>query len=193
MRKIILASASPRRKQLLENIGLEFVVEESGYPEEEEINDAIKLAKHLSLQKAKIVAKRHKGEDAVIIGSDTVVWFEGKTYGKPADHADAKRMLSMFSGKMHEITTGFTIIDTKTNKTVTKSQTAKVFFKKMTEEELDWYVATGEPMGKGGAYAAQQKASMLIERVEGDFFTVVGLPVTLLVETLKDFGISVYK
>jgi|SRR5581483_11149788 len=188
MRKIILASASPRRKKLLEQIGLKFSVVESNFPEDLEMNLApAKLAEHLSLKKAETVAKKYK--DAIIIGADTLVCFKNKIYGKPKDKKDAAYMLSLFSGTKHEIMSAFTIIDTSSNKILTSFEKAIVFFRKMTKEEIEWYVNTGEPMGKAGSYASQEKGGMFIEKIDGDFFTVVGLPLCKLVEKLKNFGI----
>lgn len=188
MRKIILASASPRRKQLLENIGLNFVVEESNFPEDLTVEqDPVKLTKFLSSNKAKTVAKNHK--DAIVIGADTVALFGKEIIGKPKDKADSKRILRKLSGKKHIVITSFTVIDAKTGKTITKSSKANVWFGKMTKEEIEWYGETGEPMGKGGGYAVQQRGGIFVNRVEGDFFTVVGLPVYLLIQTLKEFGV----
>ncbi len=190
MRKVVLASGSPRRKDILNKIGLNFSVEESGYPEDLGLNlSPTELAEFLSLKKAETVAQNHK--DAIIIGADTLVVLDGKIYGKPEDNEDAKKMLGQLSGTTHTLITAFTIIDTESGKTFTQSDKALVTFKKLNSEEIDWYVSTGEPMGKAGAYASQEKGMVFVEKINGNFSTVVGLPAHLITESLKTFGINI--
>lgn len=191
MRKIILASASPRRKVLLKQIGLNFEVVVSNF--EEKIEDNLKpvdLAKKFSLQKAKDVAKNY--DDAIIIAADTFVVLGNEILGKPKNKELARKMLEKLSGKAHLVITGFTIIDTKSGKTVTKSVESKVFMKKLTKEEIDAYVNTGEPLDKAGAYAVQEKGGLFVEKIEGDFFNVVGLPIFTLMQGLKKFGVNIF-
>ena len=191
MPKIILASGSPRRKELLGKIGIPFVVEVSDY--EEDMNLKLKpleLAKALSAGKAEAVAERHKGEDAIIIGADTFVVLDNKILGKPHTPEKAKEMIREMSGRAHLVITGFTIIDTKSGKKVSKEVESKVYFRKLTDEEIDAYVRTGEPLDKAGAYAIQEAGSVLIERTEGDYTNIVGLPLPALIEELKKFGIK---
>lgn len=188
MKTIILASASPRRKELLKKIGLEFKVDISRYREDATLElSPKKLAEFLSLQKAKDVAKRHK--NAIIVSADTLVVLKNEILGKPRTAIEAKKMLGKLSGKTHLVITGFTIIDTKTNRTVTKSVETKVYFRKLTVKEIDDYVATKEPLDKAGAYGIQEKARAFVEKIEGDFFNVVGLPIKSLIRELKKFGI----
>jgi len=187
MKQIVLASASPRRKELLEEMDIAFIVDPSG--SEENIDESLsplEIAATLSLQKAQVVAKRHK--NALVIGADTIVVLGKKILGKPKTKAHAKEMLSLLSGKAHDVITGFTIIDTDTGKKVTKAVTTKVYFKKITQEEKDAYVATGEPMDKAGAYAIQERGSFFIEKIEGDFDNVVGLPLFAVKDVLSQFG-----
>ncbi|MEK7281057.1 MAG: Maf family protein [Chloroflexota bacterium] len=190
MKTIILASASPRRKALLEKIGLKFKVEPSDY--EETISAELEpheLAKSLSLEKAKLVAKNHK--NALVIAADTFIAFEGKILGKPLTEAEAKEMLSTISGKPHSVITGFTIIDTENNKTVSKSVETRVHLRALSSSEIDAYVKSKEPLDKAGAYAIQGLGSVLVDRIEGDYFNVMGLPLSTLTESLKEFGVHI--
>lgn len=190
MKKIILASSSPRRKQLLEQIGLRFEIEASNYEEDMTLKmEPSKLAEFLSLGKAKDVAQKHK--DSIIISADTIVAIDGEIFGKPKTPERAKYMLQKLSGKAHSVITGFTIIDTGTNKQITKSVETKVYFKNLSEKEIDAYIATSEPLDKGGGYAIQGKAGLFVEKIEGDYFNIVGLPILSLAEELKNFGIKI--
>lgn len=190
MRKIILASKSPRRKALLNNIGLKFTVEVSNIEEKININiKPQKTAEKLSLEKARQIAKKHK--DAIIIAADTFVVYKNKILGKPETEKNAEKMLKLLSGKQHLVITGFTIIDTKSGKTVTKSDETKVYMKKMTSGEIDAYIKTKEPLDKAGAYAVQEKGGIFVEKIEGDFLNVVGLPVFKLTSELKKFNVRI--
>lgn len=191
MRNIILASSSPRRKQLLKQLGLSFTVDASSIPEH--FNPRLgprKQAEVLSQEKAKTVADRQK--DALIIASDTVVALGTELIAKPEDIAGARRMLKKLSGKTHEVFTGVTIIDTKTGKMLTQSDETKVTFKHITRDELRLYPEKEHVLDKAGGYAAQGLGGFLfIERIEGDFYNVVGLPMFLLVQMLKKFNVDV--
>ncbi|MBN1367680.1 MAG: septum formation inhibitor Maf [Dehalococcoidales bacterium] len=190
MKKIILASGSPRRKELLEKIGLKFEVEAGDI--EEDLNVGLpprELAEKLSLQKAQAAAEKYP--DAIIIAADTIGVFEGKIIGKPHAATEAKKMLSMLSGKSHLVITGYTIIDTETRKTVTKSIETKVYFRKLTKAEIDAYVKTGEPLDKAGAYAIQGLGALIVEKIEGDYYNVIGLPLSSLTESLREFGVKI--
>lgn len=188
MRKIILASASPRRRELLAKIGLEFDIEPGNH---EEIIDSkmepAELAKALSLEKATLIARKH--HDAVIIAADTFIVFEGRILGKPGTEAKASEMLQTLSGKCHSVITGFTIMEGK--KTLSRAVETKVCLKQLSPGEIVSYVDTGEPLDKAGGYAIQGLGAVIIERVEGDFFNVIGLPLSALTESLKAFGINV--
>ncbi len=190
MKTIILASASPRRKELLEQIGLKFKVKPSNYAED--ISSELEpheLAKSLSLEKAKLVAKNHN--NALVIAADTFIVFEGKILGKPRAEIEAKRMLETISGGQHSVITGFTIIDTENNKALSKSVETKVYIRKLTPNEIDAYVKSKEPLDKAGAYAIQGLGSAIVEKIEGDYFNVIGLPLSALAESLKEFGVNV--
>lgn len=189
MRKIILASKSPRRKRLLENIGLQFKIVPSNINENIASSSPREYAENLSLRKARKVAQKYK--DAIIIGADSIVVFKGEIIGKPSSVRNAREILRKLSGKKHLVITGFTVLDSKTNKSETKSVLSKVVFKKLTEKEINEYVKSREPMGKAGAYAVQERASVFIKKIEGDFFNIVGLPVFSLCRVLQKFGINI--
>jgi len=187
---IILASSSPRRKQLLEQIGLTFEVHSSDI--EEILDKTLKprqQVESLSKQKADAVAKKFK--NAVIIAADTMVALDGEVYGKPKDKADAMHMLKKFSGQKHSIVTGFTIIDKATGKEVTRSTETIVWFKELSQDEIEQYIEREKPFDKAGAYAIHELASVFVEKVEGDFFGGVGLSVYLVTKELKKFGINI--
>lgn len=190
MKTIILASASPRRKELLEKLGLKFQVEPSNC--EEDINSELEpheLAKSLSLKKAELVAMNHK--NALVIAADTFIAFEGKILGKPQTETAARKMLAAISGRRHSVITGFTIIDTESNRVLSRSVATEVYIRQLTSNEIDAYVRSKEPLDKAGAYAIQGLGSVIVEKIEGDYFNVVGLPLSALAESLKEFGIHI--
>jgi len=190
MKTIILASASPRRKELLKKTGLKFKVEPSNY--EENISSGLEpheLARWLSLEKSKLVARNHR--KALVIAADTFIVFEGKVLGKPPTETEAKKMLETISGRQHSVITGFTIIDTETNKALSKSVETKVYIRKLTSKEIEAYVKSKEPLDKAGAYAIQGLGSVIVEKIEGDYFNVIGLPLSALAESLKEFGVHI--
>ncbi|SPQ00280.1 Maf-like protein Mbar_A1652 [Candidatus Sulfobium mesophilum] len=189
-RKIVLASTSPRRKELLALTGLHFSVDQSDYEETLAPNvEPRQLARRLSLEKAKAVAEKYS--DALIIAADTFIVCRHSLLGKPHTSVEAARMLTLLSGRRHSVITGFTIIDTATGKRVSRSVLTKVWFRKLTKKETMSYVRTGEPLDKAGAYAIQGLGSMLVERIDGDYFNVIGLPLSSLAEALKKFGVYV--
>lgn len=191
-RKIILASKSERRKSLLEQVGLEFEVRESEYEEDMTVmSDPYELVKFLALKKGEDVARQY--DDAIVISGDTFVVFEGKFIGKPKDEQDATRMLRNFSGKKHEIVSGFAIIDTKNKIIVNDFGKAQVKFKNLSEEEIADYVATAEPLTRAGSYGMMELAAVLIESIEGDFYSVIGLPLNKIYLELKKMGVDILK
>lgn len=190
MKTIILASASPRRKEILEKTGLKFRVDTGDY--EEDMNSELephKLARFLSLEKAKTVA--HKHANALVIAADTFITFKGKLMGKPHTPAEARRMLKALNGKAHSVITGFTVLDTETGKKHSRSVETKVWFKKMTAGEIDAYVKSGEPLDKAGAYAIQGLGSLIVKKIEGDYLNVVGLPLYAVSESLRKFSVKI--
>jgi septum formation protein len=190
MTRIILASASPRRKELLEKIGLEFEVEPGNHAEElHSTADPYVLARSISYKKALIVAHRHS--DALIIAADTFIVFEDTILGKPETIAESHKILTALNGKSHLVITGFTIIDVKSGKTVSRSVGTTVYMKSLSQEEIDSYVESREPLDKAGAYAIQGLGAVIIDRIEGDYFNVVGLPLGALAEALKEFDVHI--
>jgi len=190
MKTIILASASPRREELLKIIGLKFKVEPSNCQENLSLDlEPQELAKSLSLEKARLVAQKHK--NALVIAADTFIVFENKILGKPNTKTEAKDMLEILNGKRHLVITGFTVIDTDTGKAISKAVETKVYLKKLSPDEIDAYVKSEEPLDKAGAYAIQGLGSVIVEKIEGDYFNVIGLPLSALAESLKEFDVHV--
>lgn len=190
MKKIILASASPRRKEILELAGLKFEIRVSDYEEDLTLNKEPRaLARFLSRKKAEEVAHRYK--DAIIIAADTFIVYKGELLGKPHTPKEASRMLSMLNGKSHSVITGFTVVDTASGKEASRSVETKVYFRKLSQQEIKAYVDTGEPLDKAGAYAIQGLGAVFVEKIEGDYMNVVGLPLCALAETLKKFGVKI--
>lgn len=188
MRRIILASASPRRKKLLEKAGLKFEIAESGI--EEKINKKLpadELTRELSMRKAKDVAPKVK--NALIIAADSVVVINGKILGKPKDEEDAVRILESLNGKMHYSVTSFTILDTKTKRSVTKSVRTEIYFNRVSKQNIVDYVSSKKPLDKAGAYGIQELPKEFVRRIVGDFDNVVGLPTSAVLKELKRFDI----
>jgi len=194
MPKLILASASPRRKDLLKQIGLEF----EAYPadiDETSIGyaDAGKYAEEMSRQKALMVAKKFydiPDEEYLVLGADTTVEVDGTILGKPKDHADAVRMLETIQGRWHRVITGITLVNSRTREVITDSELTRVKIRRMTQEMIRAYLNTGESMDKAGAYGAQGFGSLIVERVEGCFFNVIGLPLHKLSLLLERQGVG---
>ncbi|HTZ97054.1 MAG TPA: Maf family protein [Terriglobales bacterium] len=193
---LVLASASPRRQELLRNAGIEFQVQPADIPEDPLPSELPRAcAERLAREKAQKVFQHRPGE--LVLGADTVVFVDGTMLAKPADSADAARMLRMLSGCTHQVITGVCLIgpspgteDSK-QKTAfedTRSETTEVTMSALTEDDIRFYVATGEPMDKAGAYAIQGIASRWIPRIEGDYSNVVGLPVALVCRMLRERG-----
>jgi septum formation protein len=190
MKRTILASASPRRKGLLEQIGLRFEVEPSDYDEEIVAgSEPHEMAGKLSLGKARAAGRKHR--NAIIIAADTFVVFGDRILGKPHTNAEAREMLCALNGQAHSVITGFTVLDTESGKVLSGSVETRVHMRKLTLKEIDSYVRSKEPLGKAGGYAIQGLGAVLVERIEGDYSNVVGLPLSALAESLKEFGIKV--
>jgi septum formation protein len=190
-RTIILASASPRRKELLEKTGLAFKVDPSDCAEDRHNGlPPESLAKAISINKAALAAVKYP--DAIVIAADTFGVIRGKIIGKPETAAEAIKMLRRLSGKSHRVITGLTVIDTARHKMITRVVETRVYIKKMTEAEIQNYVATGEPLDKAGAYAIQGRGAFLVEKIAGDYYNVVGLPLQTLAAVLKELGVEMW-
>jgi septum formation protein len=178
--KLILASSSPRRKELLTAAGWEFEAITAGIDESVKPNeDPATYVQRLALSKAKAVAA--KLEDGLVLGADTTVVVDDQILGQPVDDADAKRMLDLLNNKWHEVLTGVAVVRVGGQSRV-DYETTRVRFAEMSDRELYWYVATGEARGKAGAYGIQGAAGLFIEAIEGDYFNIVGLPIRLVYE-----------
>lgn len=186
--KIVLASQSPRRKELLGRMGLEFVTQASKIDESAfDGLEARELVATLSREKAQWITRQLDGE-TLVIGADTVVVRDGAALGKPKDAEDAVAMLLSLSGRDHQVCTGVTVC--RGDRVLTQVEETQVTFRDLTETEVRQYVSTGEPMDKAGAYGIQGLGGLLVEGIRGDYSNVVGLPVCRLGQMLKDFGVD---
>jgi septum formation protein len=189
MTKLILASASPRRRQLLTQVGLDFVVDPSTH--EKEIDNNIpfgELACQLAEHKVLEVAKNHT--EGIILGADTIVAVDDKILGKPRSKSDAVQMLKSLSGRWHSVYTGLFVLDVASGKKQKEYDESRVKFKEISAKEIENYVKTGEPMDKAGAYGIQGKGALLVEKIEGCYYNIVGLPLFKLSKLLSEFGIE---
>ena len=182
--KLVLASASPRRAEILERAGWphEIIVagiDETVFPNE----DPAAYVQRLARSKAEAVASRL--EEGIVLGADTTVVVANEILGQPVDEADARRMLRLLNAKWHDVLTGVAVVRVG-GETRVGYQTTRVRFAEMSDQEIDWYIATGEPFGKAGAYGIQGKASLFIEEIEGDYFNIMGLPIRLVYTLTTD-------
>lgn len=192
MKKIILASSSPRRRELLKIlIGDNFEIRTSGYEEDNSLDLPPKdLVLFHSLEKGRDVAD--KLPEGIVISADTIVVFENKVLGKPETAEKAKEMLDKINGQWVEIITGLAVIDIASKKEFQHPEVAKIKIKQMSEQEIDGYIKTGEPLDKAGAFAVQGKGAVLIEKTDGDFYSVVGLPLFELNKLLAQAGVNIF-
>ena len=189
--KLILASSSPRRSEILTSVGWEFTKDSADIDETELPGESPEdYVQRLAREKAGAVAERY--EDALVLGADTTVLIDHQIIGKPADLTDAKRMLKMLSGNWHEVLTGVALVKVQSpkpkvpsQKTVVGLQRTRVKFAVMSDEEIEFLAEKGEPLDKAGAYAVQAQAALFIEGIEGDYWNVVGLPIHLVYELVK--------
>jgi len=189
VKAIILASNSPRRRDLLHQIGIDFTidpsdVDESALPDEPPEEYAVRVA----LEKAQVAASRARA--GIVIAADTIVVLENEILGKPADARDAERMLTMLSGKAHRVITGLAVMDAATGKALTRASVTRVWFRGLSSREIASYAATGEPLDKAGAYGIQERGALLVDRIDGCYTNVVGLPLSLLGDLLRAFGVD---
>ncbi len=188
---IVLASTSPRRRELLKQIGLDFSVvpadvDERALPGERAEVHALRLAR----EKAEVVAG--KIARGVVIAADTIVVLDGQILGKPAGPADARRMLAQLSGREHSVMTGIAVAEVPAGRLATDLAVTAVRFRQLAPEEIDAYVATGEPLDKAGAYGIQEKGALFVEKIDGCYSNVVGLPLARLGFLLKSFGVRAW-
>lgn len=191
MEKIVLASASPRRRELLAQIGIISPIV-SPADADESVFDGLEpeeMVLSLATLKAEASAKNFP-EDHIVIGSDTVVVVDGAVCGKPKDRADAERMIASLSGRSHKVLTGLCVIRGKEK--ITELGKAEVWFRALSESEICGYCATSEPYDKAGAYGIQGLAAAFAERIDGDYYSIVGLPLCALARILSDMGVSLF-
>ncbi len=185
--RIVLASKSPRRKEILENLGIDFDIIVADADESCDIKSPDELVMTIAARKGRAVLDSlgdDEKKDVLLIACDTLVYAEGEFLGKPRDNADARRMLELLSDNAHEVISGIYLYFN--GKEISRAESTKVYFDKMTESDMKKYIESGEPSDKAGAYAIQGKASAYIKGIEGDYFNVVGLPAHLLLKTLKE-------
>jgi len=194
---LVLASASPRRQELLRNAGIPFVVQPTNIPEVPRPAEAPRaFAERMAREKALTVFRQHP--DDFVLGADTIVIVDAEILGKPRDAADAARMLRLLSGRRHQVTTGICLLGPQPRTEIrqletgfedVRSETTIVTVAALSDDDIRSYISTGEPMDKAGAYAIQGRASRWISHIEGDYFNVVGLPVSLVYKMLRERGV----
>lgn len=191
MKKIILASQSPRRRELLEQIGLVFQIIPSKSEETLDKHGTIfEKIESLALRKALDVSSRIR-EDSLVIGADTVVLLD-KVLGKPKSKKEAFEMLDSLSGKNHQVITAIALVDSLSGKSRVAHQVTNVKMKNYNKNQMESYIATGECWDKAGAYGIQGRGALLVEEIQGDYFNVVGLPLSLLSDLLHEFSVDVF-
>ncbi len=186
LQQLLLASSSPRRAEILRSVGWSFEtlaveIDETPHPSE----DATSYVERLAREKAEAAAQLSHG--SIVLGADTTVVIDGMKLGKPADEEDARQMLRRLSGRWHEVLTGVALVRKGEDaRCLVSHETTRVSFASLSEDEINWYVATHEPMDKAGAYAVQGRAALFIEKIEGDYWNVVGLPVRLVYRLMQE-------
>jgi septum formation protein len=186
--KIVLASKSPRRRDILENLGIKFTVKTADVDETSSETDPLKYSENLAIKKGKAVSETLDA-DTLVISSDTVVEIDGKILGKPKSTENAKEMLNMLSGKPHTVASGISLI--LNGKCVSGAERTTVYFSELDEKTIEYYVATGEPMDKAGAYGIQGKVSLWIDKIDGCYNNVVGFPTRLFCKLLEELCINI--
>ncbi len=189
--QLVLASKSPRRKELLESIGLTFLTHPSDFEEKDTHLSPEELALHNAIGKAQKVAPHYR--DALIIGVDTVVYLQDHFLGKPKDKEDHKRILRLLSSTTHKVSSAICIINTKNGKNVSAVETTLVSMDRLDEEDIKEYVNSGEGEDKAAGYAIQGIGALYVKKIEGDYFNVVGLPIFLLRKLLKAMGMKKWR
>ena len=191
---MILASASPRRQNLLRMLGLDFKVMVSTFEEKMDLYSStpeelvMQMARGKAEEVWKITSARQETSDGLVLGADTIVVMNGEYLGKPDHEEEARKMLTSLAGRWHQVFTGLALVHRK--KSVVAYEMTKVHFRTLSTEEIDGYLRTGEPMDKAGAYGIQGVGAVLVDRIEGCFYNVMGLPLARLALLLKDYGFN---
>lgn len=190
---LVLASTSPRRKELIQLLGLpvEIAVSSADETVEKEWSPA-ETVEQLALRKASEVAsiRERKQDQEIVIGADTIVVYDQQILGKPQDQDEAYRMLSMLQGRAHDVYTGVACIDATTGQQVVRHRKTQVWMRSLSSDQMKRYILSGEPMDKAGAYGIQGMGAAIVDRIDGCYFTVVGLPISLLSEMLTVYGVE---
>ncbi|MEG0237536.1 MAG: Maf family protein [Cetobacterium sp.] len=186
---MILASKSPRRKEILAQLGFQLQIKSKDIEEISDKTEIVEQIKDISLKKVMAVAVENPKD--FVVGADTVVVIDGKILGKPKNEMDAEKMLKSLSGKSHEVITAYTLINLEKNIKITNSVESTVYFKSISDEEIKWYIESGEPMDKAGAYGIQGLGSIFVDKIDGDFFAIMGFPINHFIKTLNNLKIPI--
>lgn len=186
---MILASKSPRRKEILAQLGFQLQIKSKDIEEVSDKVEIVEQIKDISLKKVMAVAVENPKE--FVVGADTVVVIDGKILGKPKSEVDAEKMLKSLSGKSHEVITAYTLINLEKNIKIINSVESTVYFKQISDEEIEWYIKSGEPMDKAGAYGIQGLGSIFVDKIDGDFFAIMGFPINHFIKTLNNLKIPI--
>lgn len=189
MKTMILASKSPRRKEILAQLGFQLQIKSKDIEEVSDKVEIVEQIKDISLKKVMAVAVENPKE--FVVGADTVVVIDGKILGKPKSEVDAEKMLKSLSGKSHEVITAYTLINLEKNIKIINSVESTVYFKQISDEEIEWYIKSGEPMDKAGAYGIQGLGSIFVDKIDGDFFAIMGFPINHFIKTLNNLKIPI--
>lgn len=185
---MILASNSPRRREILENFGFSLKIISKNIDETSSKEDVKEKIIDIAQQKVMAVALDYPDEN--VVGADTVVVVDGRIFGKPHSREEAFEMLKSLSGKSHEVITAYSFINLNKQISYSDAEVTKVFFKPLSDEEINWYISTKEPMDKAGAYGIQGKGALFVEKIEGDFFSVMGFPLGKFLRCMAEKGID---
>ncbi len=185
-KSLILASASPRRANLLRQIGLPFQIKNAGISEQYNGREPVAFATEMAHKKATVVAK--SVDNAIVLAADTIVLLDKQILGKPANENQAADMLAILSGRMHEVITGYTIYDRPTDRQITNYEITRVWFRDLDQDEIGTYIASGSPLDKAGSYGIQDDfGAVFVNRIDGCYYNVVGLPLAKVYQDLKQF------
>lgn len=192
VKKVILASNSPRRRELMKLLGIPFTVRKSNFDEDLiQISNPKRYVERLSYEKAHVVAKKYK--NAIIVGADTTVVLGNRIIGKSKDEKDARNTLKLLSGTKHAVITGFTMIDSTNNKSITKSVKSYIRMRKLSNAEIDSYIRSGEYKDHAGSYGIEGLGGLFVEGIIGDYYNIVGLPMKDVRDMLHKFGVKTLK
>lgn len=194
MKKIILATTSPRRHGLAQTMGLDFEIVPSNYEENMSLKLKPKeLVMKFSYGKASEVAKKFEGKDCIVIGVDTIVVFKGKNLGKPKNDIEAYKMLKSYSGKKQYVISGVCLINCKTGKIIKDTEVTEVYIKKLNDHEIKSYIQTGEHKDKAGGYGIQDLSSIFIKKINGCYFNVMGFPIYNIYKNLEKMKVNIFE